>query len=178
MKNKRVAGSAARILSGFVFFLAACAPEMEGPAPATEWLPLQIDGVALRAQFALSPDEMSTGLMHRMELGENDGMLFVYTEPGRKSFWMKNTHLPLDLGFFTADGELREIRALRPYDLTPVPSRRDDVLLALEMNRGWFAARGIEPGAKLDLQALRKGLERRRADALLALFEGENNQVP
>jgi uncharacterized membrane protein (UPF0127 family) len=159
-------------------FFVACEPGLREPDSAATWFPLQIDGVALRAQFALTPDEMSTGLMHRMELGADDGMLFVYGGGGRRSFWMKNTHIPLDLGFFTADGILREVRPLRPNDLSPVASQRTDIFIALEMNRGWFAANGLEPGAKLDLKGLRKGLERRRADALLAIFSEYDKHKP
>lgn len=123
---------------------------------------LRLGEVALTAEVADSVEEMTQGLMHRVELAPDHGMLFVYADAGRRSFWMKNTHIPLDLGFFTADGILREIHPLVPNDLTSVSSRRSDIVYALEMNRGWFAAKGVVPGARMDPEMLRQALEAAR----------------
>lgn len=144
---------------------AACSPEFREADNSATWYPLQISGVEFRVQLAITQEEMTTGLMHRMELPADAGMLFVYGDSGRRSFWMKNTHIPLDLGFFTPDGILREVVPLRPYELTPVVSQRADIALALEMNRGWFAANDLAPGAQLDLNLLEAALQRRGAAA-------------
>lgn len=100
--------------------------------------------------------------MHRVKLGENDGMLFIYEDAGRRSFWMKNTHIPLDLGFFSADGKLQQIVPLQPYNLTPIPSERDDIRYALEMNQGWFQKNGLQVGSFLDIPSLQKAIQMRK----------------
>jgi uncharacterized membrane protein (UPF0127 family) len=129
---------------------------------AGQSFPLRLEGVDFTAELALTPEEMATGLMHRGELSSDHGMLFIYPEPRRLSFWMKNTHIPLDLGFFSADGRLQEVKSLTPYDLKAVPSQRADIVYALEMNRGWFARQGLEPGARLDLDRVHRAVEKKR----------------
>lgn len=119
---------------------------------------LRLGARTIRAQVAVLPPEVERGLMFRSELGRDEGMLFVF--PGRQamSFWMRNTTLPLDIGYLDGDGVLREIYPLHPLDERPVPSRSRDLQFALEMNQGWFKDRGVKPGDKLDLAAVRAAL--------------------
>ena len=77
------------------------------------------------------------------------------------SFWMRNTPLPLDIGFFSPDGELKEIYTMLPHDETPIRSRSEALTFALEMNLGWFNENGVKPGARLDLAAVREALKAR-----------------
>lgn len=147
-----------------LFLLAAC----EEPVPTIEgvekWLPLRIGSIDIKAQIALSPAEQQKGLMYRESLPQNSGMLFPYPRPRALSFWMANTPLPLDIAFFDANGILREIHRLMPYDRTPVRSHGDSLQFALEMPQGWFAAHGLFQGQQLDLDLLRDALSRRGAD--------------
>lgn len=119
---------------------------------------------AVSMQLAARADEMSQGLMYRKTMGADEGMLFVYRVPQRMSFWMKNTELPLDIGFFDGYGVLKEVRPMYPHDETPVRSRGSDIKFALEMNQGWFARQGVKPGAILDLVALAGALRARGFD--------------
>jgi len=75
-------------------------------------------------------------------------MLFVFPGSHRLTFWMKNTPLDLDIGFFDAEGRLLEVRTMRAFDERTVASSTP-ATYALEMNAGWFAARGIAKGALL-----------------------------
>lgn len=133
------------------------------PAPKTvaDWFTIKVDGRPVRMQLAVMRTEMEQGLMERRELGRDDGMLFVYLRPQRLTFWMRNTPLPLDIGFFSPEGELREIYQLHPFDETTVASRGDQLQFALEMNQGWFKANDVRPGAKIDLKALVAALKER-----------------
>lgn len=115
-------------------------------------------------QLAVLEPEMERGLMERRDLGENEGMLFVYLRPQRMSFWMHNTPTPLDIGFFTRAGELAEVYAMQPFDETTVASRGTDLQFALEMNQGWYSAHGVRPGARIDLKALAAALRARDFD--------------
>ena len=94
--------------------------------------------------------------MFRSALDPDAGMLFVFPRARRMSFWMRNTAIPLDIGFFDSDGRLREIHALRPFEERPVVSQSDQLRFALEVNRGWFSAHGVKPGALIDMEALMK----------------------
>jgi uncharacterized membrane protein (UPF0127 family) len=144
-----------------LLLLTACDPPAKERVTPQTWFPLRLGGHAIYVQLAITPEEMQTGLMHRASLPENSGMLFIYDSPRRMSFWMMNTLIPLDIGFFTKDGILREVRSMRANDLTPVPSSRDDIQFALEMNAGWFEKNGVAPGAMLDLRALAAALRAR-----------------
>jgi uncharacterized membrane protein (UPF0127 family) len=74
------------------------------------------------------------------------------------SFYMRNTSLPLDIGFFSPDGELKEIYPMYPFDERTVTSRSSDLRYALEMNQGWFKANGVKPGARIETKALAAAL--------------------
>ena len=102
----------------------------------------------IHAEVALTPEQRSIGLMHRRQMAPNDGMLFVFDEPARQCFWMKNTLLPLSIAFLAEDGTIVDIADMQPLTLDSHCSSRP-VRYALEMNQGWFAKRGIKPGSKL-----------------------------
>ncbi|MGA1205484.1 MAG: DUF192 domain-containing protein [Opitutales bacterium] len=146
-----------------ILFLCACGPEKSKTAivAAEAWLPLQVGNVVIEARLAVTLSEKQKGLMYCRELGPEQGMLFPYESPRRVSFWMANTPLPLDLGLFDAQGILREIHRLVPYDTTTVTSRSEDIQYALEMNSGWFAGKKLYPGIPLDLKTLSLALEAR-----------------
>lgn len=122
---------------------------------------VRIGDRTVQLQLAVEPAEMQKGLMFRPSMGRDEGMLFVYRVSQQLSFWMQNTIIPLDIGFFDASGELKEIYPLHPHDERSVTSRGKDLLYALEMNQGWFKEAGIKPGAKLDLAAVSAGLKAR-----------------
>ena len=85
--------------------------------------------------------------MYRRELGEDEGMLFLYREPQQMMMYMKDTRIPLSVAFIDSAGVILEIRDMEPMDETPVISASRQIRFALEANRGWFAKNGIAPGA-------------------------------
>jgi uncharacterized membrane protein (UPF0127 family) len=133
------------------------------PAAKTvaDFFTVTVGGRKVRLQLAVTTPEMERGLMERTQLGPDDGMLFVYPRPQAMAFWMHDTPTPLDLGFFGAEGILREVYPLYPFDERTVASRSTALQFALEMNQGWFAAHGVRPGAALDLAAVRAALAAR-----------------
>jgi uncharacterized membrane protein (UPF0127 family) len=102
----------------------------------------------IRAQVARTPDQRSTGLMHRKEMPQHEGMLFVFEQPSVQCFWMRNTLLPLSIAFLADDGTVVNVRDMQPQVLDSHCSDKP-VRYALEMNQGWFAKRGVKPGFKL-----------------------------
>src|SRR5215212_7215076 len=102
----------------------------------------------IQAEVAQSPDERSTGLMFRKEMGANEGMLFAFEQPAQQCFWMKNTLLPLSIAFVADDGSIVNIDHMKPQTLQSHCSAKP-VRFVLEMNEGWFDKRGIKPGTKL-----------------------------
>lgn len=119
---------------------------------------LSLGNASIEAELALDNPTRVRGLMHRESMPADHGMLFVFDQPSRQSFWMKNTHIPLDIGYFNPSGELLEIHPLHPHNLDSVKSLSSEIQFALEVNRGWFRNNHITPGAELDLDALRRSL--------------------
>ena len=102
----------------------------------------------IKAEVAQTREEHGIGLMFRASMPTNDGMLFVFEQPGVQCFWMKNTLLPLSVAFVTDDGSIANIEAMKPQTLDSHCSTRP-VRFVLEMNDGWFAKRGIKAGMKI-----------------------------
>jgi uncharacterized protein len=102
-------------------------------------------------QLALTSEHRTTGLMHRREMPQNEGMLFVFEQPTIQCFWMKNTLIPLTAAFVEDDGTIVNLEDMKPQTTNTHCSKRP-VRYVLEMNQGWFAKKGIHAGAKLSGQ--------------------------
>ena len=100
------------------------------------------------AMLAQTPEQREIGLMFRAVMPANEGMLFTFERPGKQCFWMKNTLIPLDAAFVDDSGAIVNIEHMKPQTLDGHCSDKP-VRYVLEMNDGWFAKRGIKPGAKL-----------------------------
>jgi uncharacterized membrane protein (UPF0127 family) len=85
-------------------------------------------------------------------------MIFVFEKEEPLGFWMKNTLIPLSIGFFNAKGELVDVQEMKvagslvAVDIPSYKSRRP-ALFALEMNRGWFEKHKIKKGVQLELRS-------------------------
>jgi uncharacterized membrane protein (UPF0127 family) len=102
----------------------------------------------IRAEVASTFEARARGLMFRKTLGANQGMLFVFTDVSTHCMWMKNTYVPLSVAFMDERGTIVSIHDMQPLDesshCAAKPAR-----FALEMNQGWFAHKGIKPGAQI-----------------------------
>ena len=90
-------------------------------------------------ELAQSLDERGRGLMFRESLDENSGMLFVFPESGKHTFWMKNTLIPLDMIWIDENKRVTHIESNVPPCMadpcqTYTPS--SDSLYVLEINSG------------------------------------------
>ena len=102
----------------------------------------------IRAEVAADFSTRGRGLMFRKSLGPNAGMLFIFDEAAPHCMWMKNTYIPLSVAFIDAQGVIINIADMQPHSEQSHCALRPAVY-ALEMDRGWFARRGIKAGARL-----------------------------
>jgi uncharacterized protein len=100
------------------------------------------------AQVAMTPEQRQIGLMWRKEMPAHEGMLFIFEQPAKQCFWMKNTLLPLTAAFVADDGTIVNLEDMKPQTTDPHCSAKP-VRYVLEMNKGWFAKKGIKTGSKL-----------------------------
>jgi uncharacterized membrane protein (UPF0127 family) len=102
---------------------------------------------SFRLEVADTPDLRERGLMYRKALDASRGMVFVFPADEVLSFWMKNTHVPLDMVFVESTGRVAGVvEDARPLTLDArtigVPSR-----YVVELNSRVARAKGIGPGA-------------------------------
>ena len=110
---------------------------------------LSVGGHNLVAEVAANDSQRSTGLMHRRMLPENRGMLFIFPDEAFHSMWMMNTYVPLSVAFLDREGTIINIEDMQPQTKN-THSAKKPAKYALEMNLGWFAKRGVKPGAKIE----------------------------
>lgn len=100
-------------------------------------------------ELALTPKEMSVGLMYRDDMDDDKGMLFFFGQERELSFWMKNTFIPLDMIFIKKNGKIHHIHEnAMPQDLTSITSQ-GKAIAVLEINAGLSAKLGISVGDKV-----------------------------
>jgi uncharacterized membrane protein (UPF0127 family) len=124
---------------------------------------LNVDKQAINVEVAETPDQLERGLMYRKNLGVNDGMIFIFEKDRQLDFWMKNTYVPLSVGFFNHEGvliDIQEMDAVSQLDQGPFPTYSSHGLaqFALEMNKEWFDTHHILLKARLSpIPKLHKG---------------------
>jgi uncharacterized membrane protein (UPF0127 family) len=110
----------------------------------------------LSVELASTPDQWYRGLMHRKQLGDDAGMLFIYPDSKTRRFWMKNTYIPLSVGLFDEQRHLVEVFHLDPprsvMQVTfPETVSKHPARYALEVPQGWFEDHNVEIGAVFEL---------------------------
>ena len=153
-----------RLLAVPALLLAACSPQAGTASPAAtpeapathpvsglEVVPLTItqDGKRhrFRVEVAATDEQQMRGLMFRTEMGADEGMIFPKEPAQMRSFWMRNTVIPLDMLFIGPDHKVVNVIANAvPYSLDSRPSAAP-VIAVLELNGGRTAELGIGPGA-------------------------------
>lgn len=147
--------------AGMTILFSACQPISITNATLT------LSNHTFTVEIADSPAEREKGLMFRENLCDSCGMLFIYSKPQTVSFWMKNTFIPLDILYFDAEFNLRQILPDVPIcqpvhppmpaetkEKCPVsPSRSDQIQYVLELPAG--TAKQIEAKINDKLKVLK-----------------------
>jgi uncharacterized membrane protein (UPF0127 family) len=105
-------------------------------------------------ELAQTPAEKMKGLMFREHLASDRGMLFVYEEERARSFWMKNSLIPLDIIWINQNREVVLISEdIPPCEKDPCPTISPDVKAkyVLEINARKARRVGLRLGDKLDI---------------------------
>ena len=110
---------------------------------------IELGAHSLMVEIAATEKERQRGLMFRKQLAANAGMLFVFPYPRQANFWMKNTLIPLDIGYFRSNKRMLEYMTMLPDDGAKTYTSSKAILYALETNAGWFSNRQIPKGALL-----------------------------
>jgi len=118
------------------------------PSNAAQLITVKVAGHALKAELASSDAEREKGLMFRKKMGADEGMVFVFDEPGYHSMWMRNTLIPLSVAFIDKSGTILNILDMEPQT-EYLHTAAGPASYAIETNKGWYAQRKIKAGDKV-----------------------------
>ena len=126
------------------------APTSQGASSTSSTVRIAASGgesVEVAVEVADDTQEMARGLMGRTALAGDAGMLFVYPDERELSFWMRDTLIPLSIAFMDAEGRIVDIQDMKALDDEPPHyTSAEPARYALEVNKGFFAERGVEVG--------------------------------
>lgn len=139
----------------------------EKPRTRAEQPPLKIEGkihfldgqkgdtvTFIRAAVADNFPERNRGLMYRYSMPEDVGMIFIFERKDYLSFWMKNTHISLDIIYVDENMLIVDIHEHTiPYSEEMIPSKIK-ALYAVEVNAGFCERHGIEPGDRITFRRI------------------------
>jgi len=110
-----------------------------------------INGQDIHVELAFTNDTRSCGLSNRFSLEKDNGMLFLFSNTRKRTFWMKNTHIPLSIAFIDASGTIVTIHQMEADQTRTTYHSSQSARYALEVNQGWFSLHGIKTGDKVEM---------------------------
>ncbi len=148
MPNKKIILTSFLIVIFIGFFLAYVLSTNQS---ATVEIITSEKTVKIYAEIANSPEKWQRGLMSREKLSEYGGMLFIFPDEQPRSFWMKNTLIPLDIIFVASNFTIVDIRAsFQPCKSDPCESYRSvPAKYVIEVNGGFIERNNIEVADKM-----------------------------
>jgi hypothetical protein len=111
--------------------------------------------LVVHAELAQTPAQWSKGLMYRTSMPADSGMLFIFPDETPRSFWMKNTMVPLDMIFISAAGKIVDIKNdFQPCTADPCPIYQSaaPAKYVLEVNAGIVKAKAVNLGEMIILE--------------------------
>jgi len=112
---------------------------------------VSINGQNISVELAFTNDTRACGLSNRINLEKDNGMLFLFSNTRKRTFWMKNTHIPLSIAFIDASGTIVTIHQMEADQTHTTYHSYQPARYALEVNQGWFTLHGIKTGDKVEM---------------------------
>ncbi len=111
------------------------------------------EGVSVKVELADTPKKRAQGLSGRTSLSDETGMLFVYEEPGRYDFHMKDMNFSIDIIWMDETGKVVDItRSLSPDSYPGTVTSRVPAHYVLEVPAGFSRRHNVGIG---DIASLR-----------------------
>jgi hypothetical protein len=127
-----------------VLLLAGCQKQPATQAATLPTVQMKIGDKRYTLEIAADDAAREHGLMARKFMPADHGMIFVFDDDRVRSFWMKNTLIPLDIIFMDASGRVVSVRTMEANDLTTTSSLAP-ARYAIELNAGAVADCGVKP---------------------------------
>lgn len=127
-------------------------PYLTNAQPRLQTIKLFVGAETLSTELAMKDVEIYTGMMWRTNMPDGEAMLFVFPVPDQRSFYMRNTYVPLSAAYIDPQGIIQEIHDLHPRVETSVPSQSQNIQYVLEVPQGWFKRHNVSTGALVRTQ--------------------------
>ena len=104
-------------------------------------------GLTLNVEIAKNTKQRALGLMFREQLAANNGMFFIFDDEAVQRIWMKNTLIPLDIIFISAENRIVSIfKNIQPCRQNPcaIYNSKQRVKYMLEVNAGFVEDKNID----------------------------------
>ena len=150
-------GRSIRANPGFLFaalsllgFVAGCDSKSAANGNGLATVRMPVGSETFTLEVADTDALRQKGLMRRDSMAKDRGMIFVFPDEAERSFWMKNTRIPLDIIFIDGNGVVVGIKQMKPYDLNPTNSPKP-YRWAVELNKGAADEAGVKVGDQLTI---------------------------
>ena len=137
-----------RLLLCVLMLIACTACASGGPS-------VELGGKTFGVEIADTTEKQALGLMFRDSMPDDQGMLFIFPNEAPRSFWMKNTRIPLDIMYFDKELKMVSISAnTPPCKISRCPSypSKGPAMYVFELNAGAAKKLGVGEGDKLTLK--------------------------
>jgi uncharacterized membrane protein (UPF0127 family) len=141
---------------------AACAAAPPAPVAPAGTPTAVLNGHRFSVEIADTPAQREHGLMDRTSMPGDHGMLFVFPDAEPRTFWMKNTLIPLDILYFDNARRLVSVQEDVPpcrADPCPVYPSIAPARYVLELNAGVAAKLGVRRGDSITFSGLPSGTQ-------------------
>lgn len=118
------------------------------PPRGHAWVVFGTDTVT--AEIASTAAERERGLMYRDSVPDGTGMLFVFERQEVRSFWMRNTYVPLSIAYMDASMRIVDLQRMQP-EVEELYESDAPAMYALEVRQGWFREKGIGEGSQAEI---------------------------
>jgi uncharacterized membrane protein (UPF0127 family) len=135
-----------------LLLIAGCRDNLAPPQSGLKTVSMQIGNRTCSLEVADTDKARETGLMNRDSMPSDHGMIFVFAGEEPRSFWMRNTRIPLDIIYLDSEGRVVSIHTMYAFDLRGTPSA-GPAKYAIELNAGVAKEVGLKAGDRLDVPA-------------------------
>ena len=142
-------------IAGVLCFLLCACEATTQPQSTLPTVQMKVGSKTYTLEVADNDESRTRGLMRRDSMPAEHGMIFVFKQPQKLAFWMKNTRIPLDIVYIDANAKVDSVKQMQPYVETGVWSE-GPVRWAIELNQGQAAEAGAKAGDQLEIPAAAK----------------------
>jgi len=131
--------------------ISVLAPKLDACPYRLPQTTISINGQQLTVEIAHTPDTRMCGLSNRQTMADDTGMLFIFPDIRPRTFWMKDTFIPLSIAFLNEAGKVLRVHDMKVDQTHITYSSIEPARYALEVKQGWFGLNDIKPGDTITL---------------------------